>query len=113
MLRLFLSARFLKPTRRAVSLMTLSSVRALNPTMPRRSPLWITAFLLACFTRVPATAQLSLDWQPQPVRTASGDSGVATLDQLQRQHILEVLELTGWRQPRPKQGRMFMWEIVL
>ncbi len=37
------------------------------------------------------------DWRPQPGDVTTGGPGVPTLDELQRQHILEVLELTNWR----------------
>ena len=40
--------------------------------------------------------QLDLgDWLP--AQPAPGTSGLATLEELQRTHILKVLELTGWR----------------
>ncbi len=35
------------------------------------------------------------DWLPQR-SLRSGQSGVPSLDELQRQHINEVLEMTGW-----------------
>ncbi len=37
------------------------------------------------------------DWGPPPGGAAAGGAPLPTLDDLQRQHILEVLELTGWR----------------
>ncbi len=42
------------------------------------------------------------DWLPNPAQAAGGRTGISTLAELERRHILDVLRRTGWRVSGPR-----------